>query len=82
MVLSRAMIRFNRRSVASRLAVLVGLLGVAQVLSACPKMKKRQEKVKSLVKKGKSIEEIIGEFGEDEARLIKTIHEEIKKSSG
>jgi len=37
------MIRFNPRSLISRVAVWVGLVGVASVLSACPKMKKRQE---------------------------------------
>lgn len=35
------MIRYKRKSIVSRVAVLVGLLALA--LSACPKMKKRQE---------------------------------------
>jgi glyoxylase-like metal-dependent hydrolase (beta-lactamase superfamily II) len=43
------------------------------------RMKKRQEKVKALVEKGKSIEEIKSEFESDEARLIETICSEIKK---
>lgn len=37
------MIRFNRMSELLRVAVVVGLLSVAYALSACPKMKKRQE---------------------------------------
>jgi glyoxylase-like metal-dependent hydrolase (beta-lactamase superfamily II) len=43
------------------------------------RMKKRQEKVKALIEKGKSIEEIKSEFEGDEARLIETICSEIKK---
>lgn len=42
-------------------------------------MIKRQEKVKSLVKNGKGLEEIKSEFEENEARLIETIFNEIKK---
>lgn len=42
-------------------------------------MIKRQEKVKSLIKTGKNLEEIKSEFEEDEARLIETIFNENKK---
>jgi len=41
-------------------------------------MKRYQEKVKVLIKKGYSLDEIKGEFKEDEARLIETIYNEIK----
>ncbi len=44
-------------------------------------MKKRQEKVKALTEKGKNVEEIKSEFEENEARLIETICNEIKKRS-
>ena len=46
------------------------------------KMKKRQEKVKELIEKGKSLEEIKSEFEENEARLIESIYNEIKSSMG
>lgn len=42
-------------------------------------MKERQEKVKSLVKNGKDLEEIKSEFEENEARLIEVIYNEVKK---
>ncbi len=42
------------------------------------RMEERQDKVKALLKKGKSTEEIKGEFEENEARLIDTICNEIK----
>jgi cyclase len=45
------------------------------------RMKKRQEKIRALIEKGKSTEEIKSEFDENEARLIETICNEIKKSS-
>ncbi|MDH5406043.1 MAG: MBL fold metallo-hydrolase [Candidatus Aminicenantes bacterium] len=45
-------------------------------------MKKRQEKVKELIEKGKSLEEIKSEFEENEARLIESIYNEIKSSMG
>ncbi len=45
-------------------------------------MKKRQEKVKVLIEKGKSFEEIKSEFKENEARLIETIYNEIRSSMG
>lgn len=41
-------------------------------------MIKRQEKVKSLIKNGKGLEEIKSEFEEDEARLIGVIYNEVK----
>ena len=44
-------------------------------------MKERQDKVRALLKKGKSPEEIKGEFGENEARLVETICNEIKEAS-
>lgn len=43
-------------------------------------MKRRQEKVKVLIEKGKSLEEVKSEFKENEARLIETIYNEIKSS--
>ena len=43
-------------------------------------MKKRQEKVKTLIKKQKSREEIKLEFEKDEARLVETIYNEITGS--
>jgi len=42
-------------------------------------MKKRQEEIKSLIAKGKNIEEIKSEFQENESRLIEAIFYEIKK---
>ncbi|TKJ32299.1 hypothetical protein CEE39_05920 [bacterium (candidate division B38) B3_B38] len=45
-------------------------------------MKKQQEKVKALIEKGKSLEEIKSEFEENEARLIESIYNEIKSSKG
>ena len=42
-------------------------------------MKKRQKKVKTLVNQGKDLEEIKGEFEENEARLVTSIFNEIKK---
>ena len=44
-------------------------------------MKNRQEKIRALIAKGKSIEEIKKEFEESESRLIEAIYNEIKKSS-
>jgi len=40
-------------------------------------MRQRQEKVKALIEKGKSLDEIRAEFGPDEAQLIAIIHNEI-----
>jgi len=42
-------------------------------------MKKIQAKIKSLVKQGKSLEEIKAEFEKDHARLVEVIFNEIKK---
>jgi cyclase len=42
-------------------------------------MKKRQEKVKELVKQGKNLEQIKGQFVENEGRLIGSIYSEIEK---
>jgi cyclase len=42
--------------------------------------KKRQEKVKTLMEQGKSLEQIKSEFEENEARLIESIYNEIKSS--
>ena len=42
-------------------------------------MKKRQEKVKNLVVQGKSLDEVKAEFAQNEARLVTSIFEEIKK---
>jgi len=43
-------------------------------------MKKRQEKVKSLIEKGRNLSEVKNGFKENEARLIETIFNEIKNS--
>jgi glyoxylase-like metal-dependent hydrolase (beta-lactamase superfamily II) len=45
------------------------------------RMKKRQEKIRALIAKGKNNEEIKSEFEESEARLIEAICNEVKKSS-
>lgn len=42
-------------------------------------MKRRQEKVKALIAKGKNTEEVKSEFSSDEARLIETICNELKR---
>ncbi len=52
------------------------------VMSHINQMKRRQEKVKDLIEKNKTIEEIIKEFKENEGRLIEAIYNEIKKYSG
>ena len=41
-------------------------------------MKKRQEKIKALIEKNKSLEDIKKEFEENENRLIEVIYNEIK----
>ncbi len=41
-------------------------------------MKERQERVKSLLEKNKTLEQIKSEFSENEARLIETIYNELK----
>ena len=51
-------------------------------MSHINQMKRRQEKVKDLIEKNKTIEEIIKEFKENEGRLIEAIYNEIKKYSG
>ena len=45
------------------------------------RMKKRQEKVRALIAKGKNTEEIKSEFEQSEARLIQSICDEIKKAA-
>ena len=42
-------------------------------------MKKRQEKVKELVKQGKSLEQVMAEFEQAEGRLIGSIYSEVEK---
>jgi glyoxylase-like metal-dependent hydrolase (beta-lactamase superfamily II) len=44
-------------------------------------MKTRQEKVGSLIQKGKTLEEIKKEFSENESRLIESIFNEIEENS-
>jgi len=44
-------------------------------------MKKRHEKIRALIAKGKDVEEIKSEFEENESRLVEAICNEIKKSS-
>lgn len=41
-------------------------------------MEERQEKVRSLMNKGESIEQILAAFTEDESRLVRSIHSEIE----
>jgi len=43
-------------------------------------MKKRQEKIRALIARGKSTDEIKGEFEQGESRLVESICDEIKKS--
>lgn len=45
------------------------------------RMKRRQEKIRALIARGKTTEEVKSEFGSDETRLIETICNEIKKRS-
>ena len=54
------------------------MVGRQTIKDHIAKMKKRQEKVKSLIVQGKSLENIQAQFGEDEARLIRSIYDEIK----
>ena len=49
------------------------------VVEHIKEMKERQEKVKSLIEKNKTLEEVKSEFNENETRLIETICNEIKK---
>ena len=51
----------------------------AAVKNHIAQMKKRQEKVKELVKKGKSLEQVSAEFEEAEGRLIGSIYSELEK---
>jgi len=51
------------------------------VRSHIDRMKRLQEKVKSLIESGNSTEEIKSEFEQSESRLIESICDEIKKSS-
>ena len=53
----------------------------AGIESHINQMKKRQEKIRALIAKGKNVEEIKSEFEENEARLIEAVCNEIKKSS-
>jgi glyoxylase-like metal-dependent hydrolase (beta-lactamase superfamily II) len=53
----------------------------ARIENHINQMKERQVKVRTLIAKGKSIEQIKSEFEENEARLIETICNEIKISS-
>jgi hypothetical protein len=51
----------------------------AAVKNHIAQMKKRQEKVKSLIKQGKSLEQIKAEFEQAESRLIESIYHEVRK---
>jgi hypothetical protein len=44
-------------------------------------MKERQGKVKSLIERNKSLEEIRNEFKQSEIILIETIYKELKRSN-
>ena len=49
-----------------------------QILNHISQMKKRQEKVKALIEKKKSLDELKNEFEENESGLIETIYNELK----
>ncbi len=51
------------------------------IMNHIDRMKKRQEKVRALIDRGKKVEEIKNEFEESEARLIETIYNETAKRS-
>jgi len=51
----------------------------ATIKNHIEQMKKRQEKVKKLIEKGMSLEEIKSEFEENEGSLTEVIYNEIKK---
>jgi glyoxylase-like metal-dependent hydrolase (beta-lactamase superfamily II) len=51
----------------------------AAIKSHITQMKKRQEKVKELVKQGKSLEQVKLEFEQAESRLIESIYREVEK---
>ena len=42
-------------------------------------MKEKQEKVKTLMKEGKNLEQIKAEFDQTESRLIESIYGEVEK---
>jgi cyclase len=44
-------------------------------------MKNRQQKVQNLIERGLSLDQVKGEFEENEARLIETVYNEIKQGS-
>ncbi len=50
------------------------------IMKHIAEMKERQEKVKTLIDKNRTLEEIKGEFKQTEAALIETIYSEIKRS--
>ena len=50
-----------------------------QYLEYIEQMKKRQQKVRQLIKKGLDLEQVKAEFEENEARLIESIFNEIEQ---
>jgi cyclase len=53
-------------------------VGREEIMKHIEQMKGRQEKVQSLIDQGKNLEEIKGEFEENEGRLVESIFNEIK----
>lgn len=51
----------------------------AAIKSHIAQMKKRQEKVKALMREGKNLEQIKGQFEGNEGRLIESIYSEVEK---
>jgi len=56
-------------------------VGREEIIAQIDLMRKRQEKVKSLVGEGKSLDEIKAEFEENEERLVESIFNEIKNNN-
>ena len=54
------------------------IVGREEIKNHISQMQERQEKIKSLMDKNKSYEEIKSEFEENEARLVESIYNEIK----
>ena len=52
-----------------------------QIQNHVAQMKERQEKVRALIKKGNSLDEIKSEFEENESGLVETIFNELKSSN-
>ncbi len=55
-------------------------VGREEIVVHINQMKERQKKVQSLIDKGNTLEEIKGEFEEDEGRLVESIFNELKEN--